>query len=203
MKGYKYLVGIDEVGRGPLAGPVTVCAVSIFNSSKKSKSLIGHFRDSKKLSPNKRLVLFEKAISAQKKGLINFSISSISASYIDRLGISKALGKAIEGVLKKLNLPPKKCLVLLDGSLKAPPEYIFQKTIIKGDQKVRIIGCASVLAKVKRDKSMIKQSGKYLGYGFERNKGYGTKKHIEAIKKFGPCQIHRQSFLQKIQVSLN
>ena len=197
----KYLIGIDEVGRGPLAGPLTVCAVSMPRFSKKSRNLIKHFRDSKKLPPQKRLELFKKADVAQKQGLINFSISSVSASFIDKFGISKAIKRAIKRVLKRLNLPPKRCLVLLDGSLKAPPEYVSQKTIIKGDQKIRIISCASVLAKVKRDRGMIRQSRKYFEYGFEKHKGYGTKKHIEIIKKIGPSKIHRLSFLRKILIS--
>src|SRR3989344_6599467 len=179
MKDTKYIIGIDEVGRGPLAGPVTVCAVCLPNDSKYwfSKKLLKGFTDSKKLSPRKREELSEIAYNAKGKGLIKFSISPVPASYIDKHGISRATFLAIKKCLRKLNLVPRECRVMLDGLLKAPKEYIFQKTIIRGDQKIKVISCASVLAKVHRDSFMTKMDKTYFQYGFKNHKGYGTKQH--------------------------
>jgi len=196
----KYLIGIDEVGRGPLAGPVTVCAFCLPTELglKYSKNLLKDFRDSKKLSSLKREKLSKIAQREVSKGLINFSISSVPASYIDMHGISKAVKLAISKCLKKLNLAPEECQVMLDGLLAAPAEYVFQKTIIRGDQKIKVISCASVLAKVHRDAFMVKMDKKYLEYGFKDHKGYGTRKHISMIKKHGPSKIHRLTFLKNI-----
>lgn len=194
----RYLVGIDEVGRGPLAGPVTVCAVSFSKLSNKGNRFVREFKDSKKLSEAKRLELFNKAKIAKKECLINYSVSSVSSTYIDKYGISKAVNKAIKNCLKKLNLEPQECKVMLDGLLKAPIEYKFQKTIIKGDDKIKVISCASVIAKVSRDSLMKRLHKKYENYGFSDHKGYGTKNHILKIKKFGPSEIHRRSFLTRI-----
>jgi len=196
--GVKYIIGIDEVGRGPLAGPVLICAVCLPRTSKYNKTFLKDFVDSKKLNHEKRLELFKKAQKSQKNGQVSYVFSFVGSALIDRDGISKALKIAIKRALKKLDLPERECMVLLDGSLIAPCEYIFQKTIIKGDDRVKIISCASVLAKVKRDKLMIRMSKKYPNYNFDEHKGYGTKKHISAIKKHGPSQIHRQSFLKNL-----
>lgn len=195
--GIKYLIGIDEVGRGPLAGPLTICAVSVDRHSKYNKKLLQDFRDSKKLSPKKRLELSHVAEKAQKNGQIKYSLHSVSSTFVDKYGLSNAVKGAIKKALKKLNLPPKECFVFLDGLLYAPAEYIFQKTIIKGDEKVKIISCASVIAKVHRDELMVKMDKKYPGYDFSKHKGYGTRAHFLKIRKLGPCEIHRQSFLKK------
>ncbi|MEK7552197.1 MAG: ribonuclease HII [Patescibacteria group bacterium] len=196
----KYLIGIDEVGRGPLAGPVTVCAfcLPISLRLKYSKNLLKDFRDSKKLSSSKREKLSKIAHDAALKGFINFSISSMSADYIDTHGISKAVRVAISKCLKKLNLAPKECQVMLDGLLHAPKEYAFQKTVIRGDQKIKVISCASVVAKVYRDAFMVKMDKKYSNYGFKNHKGYGTEEHISMIKKYGPSKIHRLTFLKNV-----
>lgn len=196
IKDYKYIIGIDEVGRGPIAGPVTVGAVllPVGFSWKDFEGL----RDSKKLTEKSREVWFSK-VSEMKD--ISYKVTSVSEKYIDSCGIVSAIQKALCLSLKKLNVDPKKCLVLLDGGLHAPKEFIYQKTIIKGDEKECTIALASVMAKVTRDRKMVQFSEKYPGYGFDTHKGYGTKKHYEGIKKHGICELHRISFLKKLRQS--
>lgn len=190
----KYLIGIDEVGRGPLAGPV---ALGVFCVKKdfKFKKLLG-IRDSKKLTPEKREYFFKKILELEKKGEIEFAVSYVSAKEIDKIGISPAIKKALKNSLKKLNKNPEDCSVFLDGGLYAPEEYKKQKTIIKGDDKVKVISCASVVAKVLRDRLMCKLAKKYPKYGFEIHKGYGTKIHCENIRRNGICPEHRKCFLK-------
>jgi len=198
----RYVVGIDEVGRGPLAGPLFVSAFCYPSRSIIIKNLLNNFRDSKELSPEKREELFKKADEACRKGLAKYAISYSRASSIDKYGISKVTFLAVKRSLKKLKVNPKYCLVLLDGSLKAPPEYKNQKTIIKGDKKVKAISCASVLAKVKRDRFMVRISKIYPEYQFEKHKGYGTLLHRNLIKKHKPSEIHRMSFLKNLNLNI-
>jgi len=136
----------------------------------------------------------EKAISSG----IRYAISSVSANSIDKYGISYSNRLAIKRILKKLGIEPNKCRIFLDGGLKAPKDFIFQKTIVRGDEKIKIISCASVVAKVKRDKVMVRMAKKFKEYNFEKNKGYGTEEHLRALREHGPCEIHRKSFLKKI-----
>lgn len=196
----KYVVGIDEVGRGPLAGPVTVCVVAceqnLYKKLMKDKCLPRSGKDSKKLSSQNRLIYSEYL----KKTGIKYSIIDISNKIIDKKGISFAIKTAIKKAVEKLMLDPKECEVLLDGGLKAPEEFVRQKTIIKGDEKEKIISWASILAKVARDALMCKIAKKYPKYGFEKHKGYGTVDHRKAIKKYGLSEIHRESFCKKFMV---
>ena len=189
-------MGIDEVGRGPLAGPV---AVGVFVSfiGQKPKELLG-IRDSKKLNDKQKESWYKKIIQLRKGDKCNFSVKFCSAKYIDKNGIIKAIKKALYNALKSLGLNPKKVYLLLDGGLKAPPEFENQKTIIKGDDKEPVISAASVVAKVIRDKHMVKLSKKYQNYGFEKHKGYGTKLHMKSICKNGLCVEHRRTFLKNI-----
>ena len=189
-KSITHVVGIDEVGRGPLAGPVTIGAVCV--SLAEFKKFPKRNYDSKVMNEKDREDLF-----GELKGL-NYRISSVSPQNIDRDGIEKCLRLATSRCLSRLNLEAKETLVLLDGRLKAPKNFIYQQTIVKGDSKVSLIGAASIIAKVKRDARMKKEAKKYPEYGFEDHKGYGTKKHIQAICKCGPSSIHRRSFLKKI-----
>lgn len=192
----KFLIGIDEAGRGPLAGPVAVGAFCVpvdFDFS-----VLAGVRDSKKLSPQKREYYFAKIIDLQKEKKINFAVSFTSAKKIDKIGINKAIKNALEKSLKKLGKNPKECRVLLDGGLRAPEEYKNQKTIIKGDDKEKVISCASVTAKVLRDRKMCLLAKKYPKYCFEIHKGYGTVKHYEKLKKYGLCEEHRRCFLKKL-----
>lgn len=191
-----HIVGIDEVGRGPLAGPVTVCACKVsaaFNFK--------HFRgikDSKELSPEKREKWFAKLCDLRSKGELDFEFSSVAAVEIDSFGIVPAIKKAMRESIERLGLDPKTTRILLDGALKAPKEFIMQETIIKGDEKIPVISAASIIAKVMRDRHMAEQAREYPGYGFESHKGYGTDSHREIIRKLGASPIHRKSFLSNI-----
>ncbi len=211
-----YIIGVDEVGRGPLAGPVTVCVVAceekIYTKLKRDKRLPPVGKDSKKLSAEAR----EKYAKILKNTGIRYEVVHISNKVIDSRGISFAIRKAMTDGLKRLRvnpvrgregpqrastsngINPKNCDVRLDGSLKAPLEFVKQRTIIKGDEKERVIAWASILAKVSRDDLMRKLAKKYPNYGLEIHKGYGTLKHRQAIKKHGLSDIHRKTFCRSI-----
>jgi len=193
----RYLVGIDEVGRGPLAGPLAVGAVCVAIDF--DWSIFKGIRDSKKLTHRDRVrwsrVFMD--IQLQKKN-VGSAISFVSPQVIDRKGIRYALQKAIQRSITRLDAPPDQTLVLLDGGLRAPQEYQYQKTIIKGDEKFPVISAASIIAKVARDKRLVRYAERFPEYGFDIHKGYGTKKHRESIKKYGMCDIHRQTFCRNI-----
>ena len=190
-QGYSFICGVDEAGRGPLAGPVYAAAVIL----PRGKSIEG-VRDSKKLSAKKRQSLYSTIISTA----LSYSVTSIDESEIDKINILNATHLAMEKAINLLNIKPD--MVLIDGN-SAPRLKIPHQTIIKGDDLSMTISCASILAKVERDNFMIKMAEKYPEYLFEKHKGYGTKAHIEAIKKYGPCEIHRKSFIKKIVGSEN
>lgn len=196
MAKIKYMVGVDEAGRGPLAGPVAV-GVLVVPSGFDWKMIPG-VGDSKKVSPKMRSAIFAQAQILKKQGLINYSVTLVSASVIDRKGITYAVHSGIEKSLKKLMLDPSICSVKLDGLLRAPEEFMTQKTIIKGDAKEKVIGLASILAKVTRDRYMERIAKKYPVYGFDIHKGYGTVKHRLSIKRNGASRVHRISFLKNI-----
>lgn len=195
----KYLVGVDEVGRGPLAGPVAVGVVVLPKEKlKEFKKIFKGARDSKKLTAKKREEIFKKIKESQKNNLVRYIVCYENNKVIDKKGISFAIKSCIKKAFKQLNLKPKETKVFLDGGLKAPQEFIFQKTIIKGDDNVLAISLASILAKVSRDALMSKISEKYPKYSFHLHKGYGTKIHREAIKSHGLSHIHRASFCRNI-----
>ena len=188
----KYIVGIDEVGRGPLAGPVAVCA---FKMPVGFKTVgFGPLKDSKKLTPKKREETFAKLEILKKSKKVDYSVCYESAKRIDKVGISKAIKNCLEKALKNIKAKPAECRVLLDGGLKASKEFLNQKTIIKGDEKERVIAFASIVAKVSRDALMCKMAKKYPKYCFEIHKGYGTEKHCNAIRKYGLSAEHRKCF---------
>ncbi len=191
------IIGIDEVGRGPFAGPVTVCAViceeSVYRVLKKSRTLPGSGKDSKKLKEKDREKYAKILKEISKKEKISYKIIHVSNKTIDLRGLSFSIKKAIG--LCVVNLKPDGTRVLLDGGLKAPEKFKNQKTIIKGDEKEKIIAWASILAKVSRDSLMIKLSKRYPKYGFDIHKGYGTLKHRNAIKKYGASDIHRKTWI--------
>lgn len=197
----KYIVGIDEVGRGPLAGPVTVgvvvCEEKIYKKLFRNKKLPPIGKDSKKLKEKDREKYSEVLEDLKKQERISFRVNHISNNIIDSKGISFAIKKGIKDAFKELKLKIKTSEVRLDGGLKAP-EGFKQKTIIKGDEKEKIIAWASILAKVSRDELMVKMALKYPEYGLEVHKGYGTAKHIEAIQKYGVSKVHRLSFCKLI-----
>jgi ribonuclease HII len=192
----RFLVGVDEAGRGPLAGPVAIgVAVVPYGFDWKTIPGVG---DSKKVSPKNREAIFRLAKSLKKTGVIDWSVILISAKIIDTIGITRAVAKGIERGMGRLGLNPNSVKVRLDGLLKAGAEYRKQKTIIKGDAKEKVIGLASILAKVTRDTYMVRLGKKYPEYGFEVHKGYGTLVHRKAIKKFGRSPVHRESFCRNI-----
>lgn len=212
----KYIIGLDEVGRGALAGNVTVAAVAlpakfrIQNSElrikKKSKNFeLAKIRDSKKLTPKQREIWFERI----KKDLhLPCAVANISPQKIDKTNISKAANLAAQNAFQRLmknsELRIKNCRICLDGglylrNLELKTWNLKPKTIIKGDEKILAIALASIVAKVSRDRQMKNLHKKYPQYGLANHKGYGTKRHFKAIKKHGPSKIHRLTFLKKIR----
>ena len=186
---FKFIVGIDEAGRGPLAGPGCVGAVGgkLENKNEKLKILEG-IKDSKKLSAKKREEWFKVLRENPEFECHHVFVSN---EMIDKFGIRKAVLYGVEKILEKFSRQPD--LVMLDGSLYAPEKYN-QETIIKGDEKIPLIAAGSIVAKVSRDKVMMNMHQKYPEYCFNEHKGYGTKKHFEKIIKHGFCDIHRKTF---------
>lgn len=204
----KLVIGIDEVGRGPLAGPVVVAAVVIPKGLRfKKKDLRTPLKDSKKLSVNQREAWFKYAKNHQG---IFYAISGVSPRVIDRINISKAANLAASRALVRLianyKLQITNCKIFLDGSLylnknisvnQRPHQRLSASTITKGDEKITAIMLASIVAKVSRDRKMKKLHFEYPQYDFINNVGYGTKKHRRAIRKHGLSPIHRRSFKLK------
>lgn len=184
--GYSLVAGVDEAGRGPLAGPVFAACVIL-----PKDCIIDGINDSKKLSEKKRELLFDEIC---QKAII-YSIASVDEKKIDEVNILNATHIAMNKAVEGMKIPPD--YVLIDGNsiknMKTPHE-----TIVKGDQKSISIAAASILAKVSRDRYILKLSEKYPQYGFEKHKGYGTKLHTDAILKYGPSPIHRKTFLKKL-----
>ncbi len=180
---FKYEAGIDEAGRGSLAGPVTAAAV-ILEKDFKNKDL----KDSKKLSPKKRLEL-KKYI---EKNALAYSVAFVNSSYIDKNNILNSTFKAMHMSLEGLDIRPD--FIIVDGNLFKPYRDLKYKCIIKGDQQYKNIAAASILAKTYRDEYMSNLHLKFPEYDWIKNKGYGTKYHIDMIKKFGRTKYHRKSF---------
>ena len=181
---YKLIAGIDEVGRGPLAGPVVTCAVIM-----KSDSAIEGITDSKKLTRKKMLKLKEKIL----EDTICYAYGYANPRLIDKINIKNATHKAMEDALNNLKIKPE--IVLIDAE--RIDTDIPQLNIVKGDLNEYVISCASILAKIRRDDIMINFSKLYPNYGFDTNMGYGTKKHYQGLEEYGETPIHRQTFLRK------
>ena len=184
--GVKLICGVDEAGRGPLAGPVCAAAVILPRGLE-----IEGLNDSKKLSEKKRDKLFD-AICAEA---VSYGIAFASVEEIEQVNILNAAMLAMNRAIEKLSVKP--ALALVDGNrnsaIKMP-----SRCVVKGDAKCADIAAASILAKVTRDRYMLEIAGKYPEYHFEKHKGYGTKLHYEALREYGPCEIHRPSFLRKM-----
>ena len=192
----KYVIGIDEVGRGPIAGPVAVGALVFLKPE--AKKLFRGVKESKQLTEVKREQWFRIIELAQKSGHIDFKVTFQSQKIIDTKGLSYAIRTALCTSLESLEIEPVSAQVLLDGGLKAPIQYVNQKTNIKGDEKEVVIALASICAKVLRDRRMNTLAKKYPLYGFEKHKGYGTKGHYGAIRKYGMLETHRRSFVKGV-----
>ena len=189
----KFLLGVDEAGRGPLAGPVTVGVVlaPLFFDIKENFPGVA---DSKILSAVKREEIFDLLEHYVEAGSLRYIVVFASAHLIDTKGISDTVRQAVYKGVRALAPDAGGHTVLLDGLLRAPAEYA-QKTIIGGDASEPIISLASIAAKVKRDRFMRRLAKQFPGYGFEAHKGYGTRQHYDALGRLGPCAIHRRSFI--------
>jgi len=196
----QHLIGIDEAGRGPLAGPVAVGAFAV-----RSKAALRKFRgvkDSKQLSEKQREEWFKIIKEYRKIGEVSYAVSFSRAGTIDARGLSFAIYSSLNRSLKRLEKADCDCAhsrILLDGSLHASSRYPNQKTIIDGDSKEPIIALASICAKVLRDRRMKKLARSFPQYGFEIHKGYGTATHYRAIRKHGLMPEHRRSFLKGVR----
>ncbi len=191
---YKYYIGIDEVGRGPIAGPVTVCAVVSYSG--RNMPNFSTIKDSKKLTEKGREKWFKMIKETKADRAIDFATFSATNKIIDKIGIVKAISICIKNCLEKLNTPALETYIILDGSLHAPQKYKNQETIIKGDEKEPLIAMASIVAKVSRDWHMSNLPERYNVYGFAEHKGYGTNTHYLAIKEHGISDLHRRTFLK-------
>ena len=185
-QGKKLICGVDEAGRGPLAGPVCAAAVIMPEGL-----IIEGVNDSKKLTLKKR----EKLFDIIENEAVCYSVAFASASEIDEINILNATHLAMNRAVEGLEKAPE--VVLVDGN-SLPKWYYNSEAIVKGDAVCHSIACASILAKVSRDRLMLLEAEKYPQYSFEKHKGYGTKVHVQALKEYGPCPIHRKTFLKKI-----
>lgn len=195
-----FIIGVDEAGRGPLAGPVAVGIVRVPESFDILHEFAG-INDSKKLSEKKREKIFEEAKKRLEAGDIHFCVKSVSAADIDRAGISRAVISGVHSGVLELAPESAGVRVYLDGLLRAPEGYE-QETIVGGDGKIPAIMLASVVAKVVRDRYMVSIAPDYPEYGFEAHKGYGTKAHQEAIRTHGLSVLHRRSFCRAFDTSV-
>lgn len=180
-----YICGIDEAGRGPLAGPVVAAAAVLPKDCQ-----IFYLNDSKKLSEKKRDFLFDEI----KEKAVAYGIGIVSPQVIDEINILQATYEAMRQAISQLNVIPE---ILLNDAVTIPGVDIMQVPIVKGDAKSVSIAAASILAKVTRDRMMMEYDQIYPEYGFAKHKGYGTVAHIAALKEYGPCPIHRRTFIKK------
>ncbi len=213
-KGYKYVIGTDEAGRGPLAGPVIAAAITVRNfqfpifnfQSILNDKILKQVKDSKQLSLKQREKIYNALIKQQD---IIWGIGIVSENVIDKINIFEATKLAVKKAVKNLKEKLVKdsgqkshdreifdhyCFLILDGNFEIDYKNFPQKAIIKADQKVFSCALASIFAKVTRDKIMQKYHKKYPQYGFDRHKGYGTAEHFKMLEKYGPCGIHRKTF---------
>lgn len=185
--GIKYIAGIDEAGRGPLAGPVVV-GIAIM----KPESFIEGINDSKKISEKKREMLYDKITEEA----VDWAVGIIDQNEIDKINILNATKKALHMAIDNLKVKPDR--ILVDALEHIDTCGIPYTSIIKGDAKIYSISAASIIAKVTRDRIIREWDEVYPQYGFAKHKGYGTAQHIQAIREYGPCPLHRKSFLKNI-----
>lgn len=186
----RIVIGIDEVGRGALAGPVVLAAVALTGRVRWVHPVLGRIRDSKKLTPRRREEWFRHLAGHPR---FTWRVASVGPKVIDRINIARAAERGALRLVKR-RWPGRKFFVWLDGGLPLPCA-IPHRTVIKGDEKIPLIAAASIIAKVSRDRMMTRLTKKHPIYCFHIHKGYGTRLHKEAIAEFGPCEAHRRSFL--------
>lgn len=186
QKGYKYICGVDEAGRGPLAGPVCAAAVIL-----PVDTVIEGVNDSKKLSEKKREALFDII----RETAVSYAVAFASVEEIESMNILNATMLAMKRAVEGLDVSAD--YAMIDGN-RMPRLDIPGECVVKGDAQSMSIACASILAKVSRDRLLYKYAEEYPVYQFDKHKGYGTKAHVAALKEYGPCPYHRLSFLKKI-----
>jgi ribonuclease HII len=188
-KGYSFIAGIDEAGRGPLAGPVVAGAVIIGNDPALARALISlGVRDSKQMSEKKREKLYEFI----SKEIRCWAVAEVSNEIIDKINILNATKLAMKNAVLALSLEPD--VLIIDGNAVISDFSCDQLAISKADERILSVSAASILAKVTRDRVLLRLDEKYPEYGFRIHKGYGTKAHMEALREYGPCPFHRKSF---------
>ena len=185
-QGYKLIAGVDEVGRGPLAGPVVAAAVIL--PLEAQPSWMSKVRDSKQLTASQRESIFSRV---QENGM-PFGVGSVSHDVIDERGIAPATRLAMRRAIEQLSTRPD---YLLIDFMRLPGIRIPQKSVVDGDSLCLSIAVASIVAKVNRDRLMVELDGQFPGYGLANHKGYGTREHLEALQRLGPCPIHRKTFM--------
>lgn len=196
------IIGVDEAGRGPLAGPVVACAVYFSGFDKEIQQTLKYLDDSKKFSSNPKL---RKELSDEIKKVAKYSIQESSVEEIEKYNILQAsllaMKRSCKDLIKQIEFD-KEVKILVDGKFIIPKFKIEQLAIIKGDGKSASIAAASIIAKVYRDEKMCKLAEEYPHYNWHQNKGYPTKSHVAALKEFGPCLWHRKTFLKKVLVEI-
>ena len=193
LSAMRFMLGVDEAGRGPLAGPVSVGIVAVPEGFDVAREFPG-VADSKKLSEKRREEIFTMLEARTARGDARFRVEFESAGDIDREGIAVVIRRAVARGVNALAPDAALGRIQLDGALRAPAEYA-QETIVNGDELIPLISLASIAAKVVRDRLMVELAAEYPQYEFEKHKGYGTKTHYEMIEKHGLCVIHRRSFI--------
>jgi ribonuclease HII len=197
----EWLIGVDEAGRGPLAGPVAVGIVAVplgFDIGAEFRGVT----DSKLLNPQKRGIVFAEVERRVALGDLRVDVRMSSHRYIDKHGITSAVRKGVWGGVREIAPQSEGTVVMLDGLLHAPREYV-QRTVTGGDLKVPVISLASIVAKVTRDRLMERLAMRYPEYGFDAHKGYGTPEHRLAIARFGLCDIHRRTYCGSVKSSID
>jgi ribonuclease HII len=185
VQGYRLIAGVDEVGRGPLAGPVVAAAIILPLDER--PSWLSRVRDSKQLTPSQRESIFDQVL----KSGVAFGVGSVSHEVIDERGIAPATRLAMRRAIEHLSTRPD---YLLIDFMRLPGIRIPQKSVVDGDSLCLSIAAASIVAKVTRDRHMVELDSQFPGYGLAQHKGYGTPEHLEALQRLGPCAIHRKTF---------
>lgn len=194
----RFIAGIDEAGRGPLAGPVAIGLVVVpIASLERVQQTLFTIKDSKKLSPQKRAIWADIARDLEFKVGMRSTTALVGPGAIERHGITRAIKIGMKRALTRTVEEPEETYLLLDGGLRAAPHFSFQETIVRGDSKEPLIALAAILAKVRRDAYMSRKALAHPEYAFEQHKGYGTAEHLKRIRLHGLSPLHRPSFVHR------